>query len=246
MIEVAFTPLALGPAEVTGRTVFVIDVLRATTTICAALANGARAVIPAASGEEAVRLAHSLGEDAVLAGERGCVRMPGFALGNSPLEMTREAVQGKLVVQTTTNGTAALLAVQHARAVHAAAAVNLGASAERLREAAAGEEAVLVVCAGREGKFALDDAYTAGRLLTAALGERPARRRLGDAAMASIALARRLGPRWERPLRLSAAGRELVRRGFAADVAEAAKMDAYPVLPLFHDRRLTAAMVATA
>jgi 2-phosphosulfolactate phosphatase len=246
MIEVAFTPLALGSTEVAGRTAFVIDVLRATTTICAALANGARAVIPAASGEEAVRLAHSLGEDAVLAGERGCVRMPGFALGNSPLEMTRKAVQGKLVVQSTTNGTVALLAVQHARAVYATAAANLGVSAERLREAIALDEPVLIVCAGREGKFSLDDAYVSGRLLLAALGDKPPRRLLSDAAVAGIALARKLGTGWERPLRLSAAGRELVRRGFEADVAEAARMDAYPVLPHFHDRRLTAAALATA
>ena len=246
MIGVAFTPLALGPAEVAGRTVFVIDVLRATTTICAALAHGAKSVIPAATGEEAVRLAQSLGGDALLAGERGCLRMPGFALGNSPLEMTRDAVQGRLVVQSTTNGTRALLAVQHARAVYVAAAVNLTVAAERVREAVAAGDRVLIVCAGREGAFSLDDAFCAGRLITAALGERPPRRTLDDAALASIALSRRFGGSWMRALRASAAGRELRRRGFVADLAEAARVDAFPVLPLLHDRRLTASALATA
>ena len=169
MIEVAFSPLTLGPAEVAGRTVFVIDVLRATTTICAALANGAKSVIPAATGEDAVRLAQSIGGDVLLAGERGCVRMPGFALGNSPLEMTREAVAGRPIVHSTTNGTGALLAVEHGAVVYAAAAVNLTPAAERLREANASEQPVLVVCAGREGRFSLVDAYCAGRLLAAAL-----------------------------------------------------------------------------
>ena len=246
MIEVAFTPLALGPAEVGGRTVFVIDILRATTTICAALANGARSVIPAATGEDAVRLAQSIGGDVLLAGERECVRMPGFALGNSPLEMTRDTVQGRPIVQSTTNGTRALLAVQHAKAVYAAAAVNLSLAAERVRDALEIGEPVLVVCAGRGGGFSLDDAYCAGRLVGAALGPKPPRRLLGDAAIASLALARRFGTDWVRPLRASAAGRELRRRGFDADIEEAGRADADPVLPQFHDRRLTAPAFATA
>ncbi len=246
MIEVAFTPLALGPAEVAGRTVFVIDILRATTTICAALANGARSVIPAATGEDAVRIAHSIGGGALLAGERGCVRMPGFALGNSPLEMTREAVQGRAIVQSTTNGTRALLAAEHAKAVYAAAAVNLTVAAERARDALEAGEPLLIVCAGREGGFSLDDAYCAGRLIATAFGPKPPRRVLGDAAIASLALARRFGPEWLRPLRASAAGRELRRRGFDADIQAAAGADTYPVLPHFRDRRLTAVTFATA
>ena len=246
MIEVAFSPLTLGPAEVAGRTVFVIDILRATTTICAALAHGAKSVIPAATGEDAARIAQALGGDALLAGERGCMRMPGFALGNSPLEMTREAVAGRPIVQSTTNGTRALLAAEHATAVYAAAAVNLSVAAERVREALDSGGPVLILCAGREGRFSLDDAYCAGRLLGAALGPKPARRRLGDAAIASLALARRFGPDWLRPLRASAAGRELQRRGFGADVQASARADAYPVLPHFHDRRLTALTLATA
>ncbi|HEU4828237.1 MAG TPA: 2-phosphosulfolactate phosphatase [Gemmatimonadales bacterium] len=246
MIEVAFTPLTLGPAEVAGRTVFVIDVLRATTTICAALAHGAKAVIPAATREEAVRLAQSMGDDVLLAGERGCVRMPGFALGNSPLEMTREAVQGRPIVQCTTNGTRALLAVQHAGTVYAAGAVNLAIAAERAREAVEAGEPLLIVCAGREGRFSLDDAYAAGRLITAVLGAKPSRRLLDDAALASVALARRFGADWARAFRASASGRALHRRGFDADIEDAARVDAYPVLPHFRDRRLTASALVIA
>ena len=246
MIDVAFTPLTLGAAEVAGRTVFVIDILRATTTICAALANGAKSVIPAATGEDAVRIAQSIGGGALLAGERDCLRMPGFALGNSPLEMTREAVEGRLLVQSTTNGTRALLAAEHAKAVYAAAAVNLGVAAERARDAIDAGEPLLIICAGREGRFSLDDAYCAGRLISAALGPNPPRRHLGDAAIASLALARRFGTGWLRPLRASAAGRELHRRGFDADIEAAASADAYPVLPQYHDRRLTALSLATA
>jgi 2-phosphosulfolactate phosphatase len=241
-LDVVFTPSALGGADAAGRTVFVIDVLRATTTICAALAAGARAVVPAASGEEAVRLAQSIGTgDILLGGERNCLRMPGFALGNSPLEMTPAAVDGKLIVHTTTNGTRALLAVPHARAVYAAAAANLTVAGERARQAIEEEGGMLILCAGRGGAFSLDDAYCAGRLVLAALGGRGARKGLNDAALASLDLVRRYGSSWMRPLGHSAAGRELLRLGLGDDVADAARQDAYPVLPHFHERRLTAA-----
>ena len=120
-LDVVFTPHGLGPTDVAGRTVFVVDVLRATTAMCAALANGARAIIPVASSEEAVRLGQTLGnDDVLLAGERNCVPIPGFALGNSPLEMVETAVKGKVLIVTTTNGTKALLATQGAKAVYIA------------------------------------------------------------------------------------------------------------------------------
>ena len=242
-LDVVFTPQALGAADAAGRTVFVIDVLRATTTICAALANGARAVIPAGSGEEAVRIAQSIGgADVLLAGERNCLRMPGFALGNSPLEMTAAAVAGKVVVHSTTNGTRALLAVPQARAVYAAAAVNLSAAGERARQAIEEEDGALILCAGREGAFCLDDAYCAGRLVLAALGGRAARKGLNDAALASLDLVRRYGSSWMRPFGHSDGGRDLLRLGLGADVEEAARLDAYPELPHFHERRLTAAI----
>ena len=114
---------------------FVIDILRATTTMCAALHHGAKAIIPVASTEEALRLAQTIGStDVLLAGEKDCVRIPGFHLGNSPLEMTETAVRGKTLIVTTTNGTKALLAAQGAAAVYAAGAANLTLAAEKARE----------------------------------------------------------------------------------------------------------------
>lgn len=243
-LDVLFTPAGLTPAEVQSRTVFVIDILRATTSMCAALSNGARAILPAASTEEALRLAQTIGSDDVrLAGERNCVRIEGFHLGNSPLEMTEAAVRGRTLIVSTSNGTRALLACQGAAAVHPTCAGNLSLAAEKAREALAQGGPVLVVCAGRDSAFSLDDAYTAGRLVAAVLDGSPRRGGLNDAALASLDLVRRYGDRWERALRRSRAGRELVRLGFADDVAAAARLDAYPVLPTFHDRRVTLAAV---
>ena len=243
-LDVLFTPAGLTLAEVQGRTVFVIDILRATTSICAAMSSGAKAIVPVASTEEALRLAQTIGSaEVLLAGERNCVRIGGFQLGNSPLEMTEAAVRGKTLIISTTNGTKALLACHGAGAVYPACAGNLSLAAEKAREALEGEGGMLVVCAGRGGAFALDDAYGAGRLVSAALGGTRVRRGLNDAALASLDLVRRYREHWERPLRRSRAGRELVRLGFADDVKASAWLDAYPVLPIFSERRVTLAAV---
>lgn len=243
-LDVVFTPAGLAPAEVQGRTAFVIDILRATTAMCAAMHHGAKAIIPVASAEEALRLAQTIGsDDVVLAGERNCVRIPGFQLGNSPLEMTEPAVRGRTLIVTTTNGTSALLACQGAAAVYPAAAVNLTSAAEKASEVLDRDGDLIVVCAGRGGAFSLDDAYCAGRLVEALLGSRRVRRGMNDAAIAALDLVRRYGDGWERPLTRSRAGRELIRLGFRDDVADAGRLDAYPVLPHFHDRRVTLAAV---
>lgn len=239
-LDVVFAPLGLLPAEVQGRTVFVIDILRATTTMCAALSKGARAVIPVADTDEALRLAQTLGSgDVVLAGERQCLPIPGFPLGNSPREMTAEAVRGKTIIMTTTNGTRAILATQGAAAVYPMAASNLTVAGQKALEVWERDKDLLILCAGREGHFALDDGYAAGRLVLAALGGHRHRRGLNDGALAALDFVRRYGLRWERPLTASHSGRDLAAVDLKADILDAAREDAYPVLLQYHDRRVT-------
>ena len=238
-LDVVFTPTGLTSGEVQGRTVFVIDILRAGTTMCAALHHGARAVVPVATTEEALRMAQTLGpDDSLLAGERNCLPIAGFALGNSPAEMRPEVVRGKTLVMTTTNGTAALLAVAAGAPVVVAAAVNFSLVSARAHAGWEAGEDLLVVCAGRGGRFALDDAYCAGRVVEAALGGGRGRKGLTDGARAALDLVRRYGPRWERPLLASEGGRDLAEAGMRGDIADAIRIDAYPVLPLFADRRV--------
>jgi len=238
-LDVAFSPRELTASEVADRTVLVIDVLRATTTICAALHRGARAVVPAVDTEDATRLEEVLGApDVVLAGERNSVRIPGFKLGNSPTEMTAEVVQGKTIVMTTTNGTQALLSTAGAREVIVAAAVNLTVAGAAARAALEEHGDLLILCAGRDRGFGFDDAFIAGCLAERALGGRRRRKGLNDAALVAVDLVIRYRDRIERALALSRAGRELAARGFRDDVTAAAQVDAHPVLPLFHDRRI--------
>ena len=150
-IDVFFTPLGLNAGDLSGRGVIVVDVLRTTTSIVTALANGAKAVVPAATSEEAVRLTANLEKNGyVLAGERKSLKIEGFALGNSPREMTPEAVGGKTIYFSTTNGTPALVAAQGGDPVLVAAAVNFSAIAGRARTLFDERGDLVVVCAGRE------------------------------------------------------------------------------------------------
>ncbi|NIP79971.1 MAG: hypothetical protein GWM90_12415, partial [Gemmatimonadetes bacterium] len=114
----------LTPGELPARglpaQVVVVDVLRATSTIVEALANGARAVFPVATVDDAARIAQGIGRDSVLlCGERKGLRIEGFDLGNGPPEFGADRVAGSSLVMTTTNGTAAFLAVAERRAAGA-------------------------------------------------------------------------------------------------------------------------------
>jgi 2-phosphosulfolactate phosphatase len=241
-LDVVFAPSAVTASDVAGRTVVVVDILRATTSIAVALANGAKAVLPAASTEEALRIAQNLERDTVvLAGERKSARIPGFALGNSPAEFGAEAVGGKTVVMTTSNGTQALIAAQGAREVIAAAAVNFSAVVARARAALEQHGELLILCAGGDKQFALEDAFAAGRLAKVLLPEGGTRSvEVNDSAVAALELARHYGERWARALKASAHGRELAQLGFRADLDACAAQDTHPVLPLYADRRITA------
>jgi len=238
-IDVYFTPLGLNAGDLTGRGVVVIDVLRATSSIVAALSAGAKAVVPAATSEEAVRLTANLEKDGiVLAGERRMVKIEGFGLGNSPREMTAEAVAGKTIVLATTNGTPALVAAQGGDPVLVAAAVNFSAVAERARAVFTERGDLVIICAGRERQFALEDAYTAGRLVKAV--KKGARKvTLNDAAQVSLDLAGQQGG-WEDAFEASDAARQLLEAGLGDDVTYCARPDRFSVVPVYADRRITA------
>lgn len=240
-IDVYFSPVGIGLPDVQGRSVVVIDVLRATTTIAVALFNGAKAVIPATSSDEALRLAQNLERnDVVIAGERKSVRIPGFAQGNSPLEFTPDVVQGKTVVLTTTNGTVALTAVQGARDIVALAAVNFTPVVNKCRALLAERGELMIVCAGRERQFALEDAFAAGRLTKVLLPEGGLRRvKVNDGALAALEIARHYGERWLRALRASSHGQELAELGFREDVKACSLENTHPILPLYAERRIT-------
>jgi 2-phosphosulfolactate phosphatase len=224
-VHVAFTP-AEAAAAPTG---IVVDVLRASSTIVQALASGYRRVLCCSEVEEAEALRAELPDRVVLAGERRCVRIPGFDLGNSPREFLEP--EGESLVLTTTNGTRALVtATERCDRVVAGSLMNLEAVVAAARET--GED-VAIICAGVKREFAIDDAYCAGRMAERLGGER------SDAAVAAIRIAASFGTP-EEGLRASQSARNLVAADLADDIAFCARESLLEVVPRVSDATGTA------
>ena len=162
----------------------------------------------------------------------------GFDLGNSPREHTREAVEGKTVLLTTTNGTKALLAVLGARDVVVASYVNITGVSAMLRTALRGGADITIVCAGHERQFALEDAACAGRYVHH-ISKRLAGIDVNDAALAAQLIDRKYGDNLVRLFNTAAHGRALAAAGFEGDLTASAAVDSYPVIPIYQDRQIT-------
>jgi 2-phosphosulfolactate phosphatase len=234
-VDVYFSPAAVDEASVEGRTAVVIDVIRATSCIVEALANGARGIFPTILPEEAVKLASSLGrEDTLLCGERKGLKIEGFDLGNSPREYSEEVVRGKQLVMSTTNGTRAFLAAEDADRVIAAAFLNLSAVVRTLE----GVQNLVLVCAGREDRFSMDDALCAGLLLRRLAADSGlALGMLNDAGRAVLDMAEKYSPD-EEFLRSTKAGRALEEIGMDGDLAFCASVDRHSIVPEMKERRI--------
>jgi 2-phosphosulfolactate phosphatase len=197
----------------------VIDVIRATSTICQALDAGYERVLCAAEVEDA----RALGSDEVtLGGERLGVRIEGFDLGNSPREYLEPRTPG--LALSTTNGTRAIVtAAARCERVLIASLLNLDAVT---KAAAAHGEDVAVFCAGVKGAFALDDAYVAGRIVEGLGTER------SDAAEAALRVARSYATA-EEAFRASRSGRDLIESGpvLEADIPWCAREGVLEVVP---------------
>jgi 2-phosphosulfolactate phosphatase len=232
-ISVAPVPSEFASAE-PGSVAVVIDVFRASTTIAAALAGGARFVLPVSDVEQAMKLAEPYAENEVLlGGERECQRIEGFQLGNSPREYTREVVAGKVIIFTTTNGTRALTAAKDAATVLVGSFVNFSAVAE----AVAGHEAVTILCAGNNGRLSLEDFACAGGLVSRLARGKP---RLDDAALAAQAAYKNLKADLGRTLAATEHALRLTDLGFRADLDFALKVDSLPVVPRLNEGRIVA------
>ena len=246
------TEIILTPAEVallpqrdlSDARCIVFDVLRATSTMLTALAHGARRIYPVSSVAEARLLKSERLPDALLGGEREGVRIEGFDLGNSPREYTAEAVTGRDIISTTTNGTVALRACAGAKEVLAGAWLNLDVLASWLREQATAGERLMLVCAGTGDRFALEDGLAAAGLLdriTAAGngGRFPSHAvEYDDAALALSAAYASMGVEPLDTLRRSANGRRLTEIGLGADVEWCAATSALPWIAVLRNGAL--------
>jgi len=262
-IRVHLLPALFEPEEVRDGIAVILDILRASTTIVHALANGADCVIPTLSVEEARETASELQRSAerstpsppktqsssrdacgfappsiLLGGERDGILIDGFHLDNNPFAYTPDVVRGKTIVFTTTNGTQALHRAAMADRVLIGSFVNLQAIVDVLAE---DQRPIHLVCAGTKGKITIEDALCAGAIVDRLLEEFG--RRDDDLAddQAQLALHRYLtastsDAEFLRAMRNSYGGRNCRRLGFDDQIVRAATFDLFDVVPEYDAR----------
>lgn len=219
-----------------GDLIIVVDVLRCSSSVVSALANGAKAVIPAGTLKEAhgLRERHS---DFLLVGERRGRRPKDFDLGNSPLEFVREVVEGRTLIMTTSSGTAALVRCRGAESVLVGAFLNAGAVAEKAVEIV-GRNGVNVsfVLAGEKGLFSLEDFLCGGAIAS----KFPAGGfDFSDKALAAVLSFEHVRGALGEYVMKSRHARHLVELGFERDIEFSCKLDRLGVVPVFRDGWVT-------
>ncbi len=235
VLSVAFTPAEVTDGLIREATVATVDVLRATSVVPQAFAAGAARVIPADSVEHATGLLASLDrKSTLLCGERDGKKIPGFHLGNSPLEYTPKAVKGKTLIFSSTNGSQVMTRCLAAPEQVLASFVNASAAVDRCL---AGGRDLVVVCSGKLGRACLEDTVLAG-LLVERLVEREPALDADDGAL----MARTLWRRWQDDvpglLRTCSHGTYLASLGFGSDLDFCARLDGVGTVPVLKAGRI--------
>lgn len=162
-IDVFYSLHSFQEDELRDKTVVIIDVLRASSTIVTAFMNGAKAIIPVGDMGEASKIAQNVDSDNyLLCGEKDGQRIEGYDLGNSPLEYTQELVKDKTLIFNTTNGTKAIKKSLGSSKTYIASFLNVSAIVEELK---AQENDIVLVCAGWKGRLAFEDMLLAGNII---------------------------------------------------------------------------------
>lgn len=236
-LQVHYLPQFVGEHALADAPVVVIDLLRASTTVCHALAAGARDVVPHVEVDAVLQASESyLRSEVLLGGERSGHCIEGFDLGNSPAEYTPEVVFGKRILFTTTNGTRAIHHARLASRVVMGAVANVAA----LTESLANEPAIHLLCAGTNGHVSREDLLAAGAIVDRLGGH--ADFRLNEGAQATrgewhelvntaAALGRTVSEQLAIELRETPGGKNLLAIDHDDDLVVCAQIDSKPVVP---------------
>lgn len=212
------------------KTAIVIDVLRATSTIVTALAEGAAGIMPVETVMEAKSLQR---QGDLLGGERFCRKITGFDFGNSPLEYRSGAVYGRRLLLTTTNGTRAIHKAARSESVLAASLLNASGCAEA---AASSKRDIVLLLAGTHDAFAMEDGLCAGLLVDRLSHYAGGAVETDDLAKTLHAFYLQSANDIEDTLQRSASAKRLQKIGHTEDVAFCAQVDLFDAVPqLFGD-----------
>ena len=231
-LEVLTTLQDVTDEKVSGKTAIVFDILRCTTSIVTALANGCREVIPVSSEREALELYKRSPDPALLlSGEHGGSKIPDFRLGNSPQEFTPRRVRNKTVIMTTTNGTQAIKKCRLARSVLIGSLLNISAVC---RQALAAGRDIVVICAGSRGKIALEDLMAAGMVVAVCRRLVPGIRTVEPAATL-YHLYDYLKNNMKQAVYTSRSGINLQSLGLQGDIDYSLKKNRYSIVPVYKE-----------
>lgn len=223
-IDVCLSPELLNLFNLNGKIVVVVDVLRATSCMVTALAEGVTEIYPVASLDECQSLAK---KGYLTAAERGGEQVEGFDLGNSPLSYINKAYAGKKVAVTTTNGTLAITkSAPYAKSVIIGAFLNLSAVADYLRSQ---QEDVLILCAAWKGKVNMEDTLFAGALIGRLANEYELE---CDAPLASKTLYEAVKDNLYGYMQQASHARRLQRFGVDEDIRFCLQEDRYQEIPV--------------
>jgi len=223
-----FTPAEMTNINIGADVVVVVDVLRGSTTIASAFKAGASKIIPCGDLEHAFRIQNELGHDkALLCGNINDEYIDGFNLGSSPLEFTPAVIQHKALIFCSPNITKALAIARHHQRILLGCFNNLNAVLECLGNPAN----LIVLCAGKNGHFSLEDAVCAGMMIQFLLNRTETEFSLNDAA----STARYLFYRHHRDilgmLNQSAQGIFLSKLGYSQDIEYSARLNTLNIVP---------------
>jgi len=236
-IHVLLKKEELDAQRLPGKTVVVLDILFATSSIVAAMAHGAAEVIPTLDGAAAqAEAARHPAASCVLSGELNADTLPGF-VHPTPLALLKENLAGKTLVYSTTNGTVAVAKSREADHVYAAALLNGEAVVKHIAQRHA-DETVLIVCSGSADNFNLEDFYGAGYLVSL-FAKQPQEHEFTDAALAAMLLHTKCEA--GECLRRARVGRMMLERRLDREVDFAAQKSLYTVVPKLDGKRLIAA-----
>jgi 2-phosphosulfolactate phosphatase len=233
-LEVCLSPALLHLYDVKNCIVVIIDVLRATSTICTVLYNGASRVIPVSSVAECVHIGKQLG--AVTAGERDGKIAEGLLHGNSPFEYPREFIQDKTLVLTTTNGTRLLHMAKDAIQIITGSFPNISAVCDYL---VAQQLPVILGCAGWKDRVNMEDTLFAGAVVSRI---RDHFRVDCDAALGAESLYNTAKDNIHEVMKQASHYKRLAKYGLEEDIRYCLSPDGANVLPIFRNGELVAAI----
>ena len=231
--ETLFIPEEIKNIKLAGKLVVIIDVLRASSTIVTALANGCRGFIPILSPDQAKKKAQQFEKERVLlGGEREGIKIDGFDLGNSPREYKREAVKDKTIIFSTTNGVKTLEMVKGAHRIIIGSFLNLQAVCNYCTNY---KGDISIICAGKEGRFSLEDTACAGMIINSLRDVFPVACQEVDVNLTARLLYEKFGNNILEILRRSQHGRYLESIGLDEDLKFCSQLDLFHIVPIFGD-----------